>query len=358
MVIEKSIISEKLKKVRSLAPIKIGEAQGVLISGDTIKARDKIMSVEIKLPEAENSTFVLPVKAIEYINSLPDGMVEITETAGRVKIESSVGGTKFSTIPSDEFVSSVAYGGIMNEATTISYDGEQFFESVSKVMYVCTEKSNSPVSAGVLFENDGEKLNIVTCDGIRAVHTTLPLPGEHYRMIVPATTLKFAKSLGSVGKITIYRDGKFAVIQSDEYIIRTNLISGEFIDYKKIFNGIGMAPSVKVDRLLSTMQRCAIIADSNATISPTVLDFSENTINVRVKNSSDEFSEVVGCDTCAEPLTIGCNARYIIDALKSCCSDKVVVSAASPQHPIFIYDGSAEMLVLPVKLKSKVTDAD
>ncbi len=352
MVIEKSTISEKLKKVRSFASVKVGEVQGVLISDGTIKARDHIMSVEMKLPEAEDNTFVLPVKAIDYINSLPEGKVEITEIAGRVRVKSSVGSAMFSTAPSDEFISGVTFGGVADKVANISCDGDRFFESVSKVLYVCTEKPNKPVSAGVLFENDGEKLNIVTCDGIRAAHTTLCLPGEQYRMIVPAVTLKFAKSLGSVEKIAIYCDGKFAVIQSEEYIIRANLISGEFIDYKKIFRGIGKTTSVTVDRFIGTMQRCAIIADSNATISPTVLEFDGNTINVSTSTSSDEFSEIVSCDTSAEPLTIGCNARYIIDALKNCCSDKVTISAASPKQPIFICDSDTEMLILPVMLKN------
>lgn len=352
MVIEKSIISEKLKKLRSLASVKVGEAQGVLISEGKIKARDHIMSVEMKLPEAGDETFVLPVKAMDYICSLPESKVEITEATGRVKVKSSVGSATFSTAHSDEFISGVTYGSVNDMVATISCDGEQFFESVSKVVYVCTEKSSKPVSAGVLFDNDGEKLNIVTCDGVRAAHTALPLPGERYHMIVPAAILKFAKSLGSVKEIAVYRDGKFAVIRSEEYIIRANLISGEFIDYKKIFKGKGTTPSVKVDRFIDTMQRCAIIANSNATTSPAVFEFSENTISVNVSTSTDEFSETVDCDTFAEPLTIGCNPRYIIDALKNCCSDKVTITAASPKHPIFICDGSAEMLVLPVMLKN------
>lgn len=352
MLIEKSIISEKLKKVKGLASVKIGDAQGVLIANGAIRARDKVMSVELKMPEAEGTSFVLPVKAIDYINSLPEGAVEITEEAERVRIKSRVGSAAFSTAPVDEFAAGITYG-VPDEVATISCDSELFFDAVNKVTYVCSEKSNKPVSAGVLFENDGKKLDIVTCDGVRAAHTVLPLPGEKYRMIVPAATLKFARTLGQAGQVAIYQDGKYAVIQSDEYIIRANLISGEFIDFKKIFKEIGRTPTVEADYILSTMQRCLIVADSDATISPTVLNFESGKIDIAVKTSSAEFNESVRCEGSVEPLMIGCNARYICDALKYCSDKKVTISAASSKHPIFVCDSSAEMLILPVMLKNK-----
>ena len=342
MLIEKSIISEKLKKVKGLASVKIGDAQGVLIANGAIRARDKVMSVELKMPEAEGTSLVLPVKAIDYINSLPEGAVEITEEADRVRIKSRVGSAAFSTVPVDEFAAGVTYG-VPDEVATISCDSELFFDAVNKVTYVCSEKSNKPVSAGVLFENDG----------VRAAHTVLPLPGEKYRMIVPAATLKFARTLGQAGQVAIYQDGKYAVIQSDEYIIRANLISGEFIDFKKIFREIGRTPTVEADYILSTMQRCLIVADSDATISPTVLNFESGKIDIAVKTSSAEFNESVRCEGSVEPLMIGCNARYICDALKYCGDKRVTISAASPKHPIFVCDSSAEMLILPVMLKNK-----
>lgn len=46
MLVEKSIISEKLKKVKGLASAKIGDAQGVLIANGAIRARDKVMSLK------------------------------------------------------------------------------------------------------------------------------------------------------------------------------------------------------------------------------------------------------------------------------------------------------------------------
>lgn len=352
MLVEKSIISEKLKKVKGLASAKIGDAQGVLIANGAIRARDKVMSVELKMPEAEGTSFVLPVKAIDYINSLPEGTVEITEDAERVRIKSRVGSAAFSTTPVDEFAAGVTYG-VPNEVATISCDSELFFDAVDRVTYVCSEKSNKPVSAGVLFENDGEKLNIVTCDGVRAAHMVLPLPGERYRMIVSAATLKFAKALGQSGKVAIYQDGKYAVIQSEEYIIRANLISGEFVRYKEIFKEIGKSPSIEADCFLSAMQRCLIIADSGDKMHPTALSFKNDKIDIAVKTPSAEFNESVKCESIKEPLMIGCNARYICDALKHCSGKKVTISAASPTHSIFICDGSAEMLILPVLLKNK-----
>lgn len=125
MLVEKSIISEKLKKVKGLASAKIGDAQGVLIANGAIRARDKVMSVELKMPEAEGTSFVLPVKAIDYINSLPEGAVEITEEAERVRIKSRVGSAAFSTAPVDEFVAGVTYG-VPDEVATISCDSELF----------------------------------------------------------------------------------------------------------------------------------------------------------------------------------------------------------------------------------------
>ena len=90
MYIAKEEIAEKLKKMQSVARDGTDPGkQGVLVKEGALFAYGRNMSMQAKLSVKSGQTFVLPPKAIEQIESLPEGMLTITGSEKQVRIETA-----------------------------------------------------------------------------------------------------------------------------------------------------------------------------------------------------------------------------------------------------------------------------
>ncbi|MGN1117424.1 MAG: hypothetical protein ACI4RU_02330, partial [Acutalibacteraceae bacterium] len=107
MKIEKSIIAPILKAMKSLTPPKDTATQtGILLNDNTLTAYNFEIGIKADLGICTGERFVIPPKAIELIESLPDEIITVKGSSGKsvyCSIESSVGKSKFVTVKADDF---------------------------------------------------------------------------------------------------------------------------------------------------------------------------------------------------------------------------------------------------------------
>lgn len=356
MVIERIELANKLKQLKSITPARSGDkANGVLFKNNMLIANNNELAVTATLSVDTEESFVIPVNAIELIDSLPDEKITITESKNRVTVKGMKSKSTFTTFPVEDFpiIETIDYN---SAEKSFSYDGEAVTEAIKKVMYACSDKISKPVLSGILFESDGENLNIVACDGYRIAWSKIAYTGN-MKVVIPKAAIQKVLSIGLEGGCNLYRfDNKRVVFQTGEYSVYARLLDGDFINYKPLFLGNESTADFSVNRIefLNSIAR-AIICSSGTTLARTILesDVSETNavLKISLAGSTAEFNEEIETrGEINEPMKIAFNARFFADCLKASSEDIVKVAYTDEVKPLIINDDSLRQLVLPVRM--------
>ena len=83
MKLQKAELAQKLNKIKGVVPKKttMPVLQGVLVMDGYLIANNTEMTVKAKIEGIEGESFIIPEKAFDLINNLPDGEMEISATA-------------------------------------------------------------------------------------------------------------------------------------------------------------------------------------------------------------------------------------------------------------------------------------
>ncbi|MDR2558888.1 MAG: hypothetical protein LBC86_05005 [Oscillospiraceae bacterium] len=236
MKIQQSEIAKKLKQLKSLISAKSSINQGVLFKKNMLMANNFELGVTIAIDAdaAADEIFVIPPKAIDMIESLPNEIIDIrfmSDKAGeKIIVKSENGSSKFQTIPAADFQE---VKGFDEGDKPFVCDAVEIEDALARIMYACAVADNKEVFKGVLLEGDGENLNIVACDGVRVAWNRIKYAGE-ISVVVPKESLVKAFSLGLKDDVTLDFNGNNAIIKSGDYTVYTRLYNGEFINYRKL----------------------------------------------------------------------------------------------------------------------------
>ena len=80
MKIQKTELAQKLNKIKGVVPKKTTQAvlQGILVKDGYLIANNMEMTVKAKIEGTEGKSFIIPERAFDLINNLPDGDMEIS----------------------------------------------------------------------------------------------------------------------------------------------------------------------------------------------------------------------------------------------------------------------------------------
>ena len=86
MKIQKTDLAQKLNKIKGVVPKKttMPVLQGVLVRDGYLIANNMEMTIKAKIEGTEGEAFIIPERAFDLINNLPDGEMEISAAAGNI----------------------------------------------------------------------------------------------------------------------------------------------------------------------------------------------------------------------------------------------------------------------------------
>ena len=356
MKVQKAELAAKISALKSIALHRssIPATQGILVKGGKLTAYDLTIGMTATLSGAESDEFILPPKAIEMIEKLPDGWVEITAKNDTVTLKTEGTRSRYQTIPAQEFPE---IGEITSrESHHASIDGSELQDRISSVLYAVSDNSTRPIATGAQMRTESGKLHIAGCDGYRLAHSEMEYDGS-LDIVVPKATLQKIISLNLDGPIEITYTSNRAAFSAKEFTVFTRLLEGEFVDYKR------MIPEekfkVEVDRraLIDSLNRAAIcIAREKAM--PLRMEFSGNSLNLEINSPTMEYADTVQLESdAAEPLVMGVNTYYLLDALKSFSDDNASIALNSATQPIVITADDMTAVVMPVRLQENEAKA-
>ena len=299
---------------------------------------------------------------IDMVRKMDSDRITI-ETTDDLKVTVRGGITKFSFIgiPSGDFPEMP----IPSTDDTLAIPASALKEMIGKTIYAVTTDPQKPVHTGTKFMIENDSLTMVSVDGYRlAVCCRRGMRGsEDKSFIVPGKTLSEVSKLLGDGdeEVTVGTARRYAVFRLDGYTVVTRLLEGDFLDYKKaIPDGSKTRVRMDVRSLSDAVERASLIITNDRMgdrfKSPIRMSFDSGiaavTCNTALGNAYDE----IGCTVEGDPVEIGVNNRYMLDALRNSGCQEVFLELNGPTSPIKILPTEGEdfvYLVMPVRIKNE-----
>jgi DNA polymerase-3 subunit beta len=329
----------------------------------TIAASDLETSIitHLDVRSDKDGTVAVPAKILlETLKALPSQPltfavdeenygIEITSAYGKYRLAGE-NGQDFPGIPEPDAVDSVTL-----PATALIH-------GINKTLFATSSDELRPAMTGVYFQVDFNKLTLVATDAHKLVKFT------HHQLesevstsfIVPKKALNLLKNNlphGEEATLSFNKANAFFVFDNTKLICR--LIDSRYPDYNAVIP-VGNPNLLTVPRadFQNSLRRIAIYA--NKTTNQVILKLNNGTITVSAQDLdfSNEATEQLSCSYEGEALTIGFNAKFLVEMLGVLESEEVKMELATPSRAgILLPTEETEgeeilMLLMPVMLSN------
>lgn len=348
MKIQKTELAQKLNKIKSVVPKKTTHTalQGVLVKDGYLTANNLEMTVKAKIEGTEGESFIIPERAFDLINNLPDGEVEIKATSkDAVTIRTGKIKNRYQTLDAQLFpVNAVQEGG-----DELMVSADMLLGSVRRVAYAIPAQGANAVMMAMCMQATDGKLNFVGLDGHVLAWDRVDHEGE-FVLLIPKNTVEKLKSIGLTGEVQIKHNKMGAVFATEDLEVYTRLVEGEYFKYKSMFKELPIHTVVSRSDLLEAMVRAKMCTGEKC---PVRFEMSGNTLSLSIKDKTTDYNETVELqEEISKGLTIGFDARLVLETLKAFDCDNVGLSLEGPKMPMVVEaeDSDFRAIVLPVNL--------
>lgn len=230
---------------------------------------------------------------------------------------------------------------------------------IKQTIFAVSMDDSKTVHRGVKFEISDGTLRLIALDGYRlAIRKEFTeYTGKDLKFVVPAKALneivKFIDDEDEFINLSIGR--RHIIFDIAGYSIISRLLEGEFLDYR---SAVPTAKSTVVRLNTSAMIKCiesASVVITEKMKSPIKFIFDEDVVKLSTVTAQGSFNSKMAASVDGKRTEIGFNNRYVVEALRSCESDEVLLNLNGPLAPAVIVptDGDHFLyLILPVKIKS------
>lgn len=307
----------------------------------------------------EEGEVVVPAKLFsELVSGFPAGSVTLSVEKHIVKIEVDGIISEIVGQSADDFPSIPR----ANKSQIVIRAGD-FRQKIDRVCVSAARDDTRPVLTGVLWEIDGEKVSLVATDGYRLSVDRIFLSKtdleKEVRLILPARSLQeISKMLGETGvgdfSLEFDKGNQQVIFKVGEIEVTSRLIAGEFPPYQQIMPNTYSSRAVfgKLE-ILEGVKRASLFARDNANIIKLQMENEGVTVRAESSQIGTSVSKMVAT-TEGNGLTVAFNARYLLDYLASCTSEKVVWETEGELKPSVFRNEDEEtwtQVIMPVRIQ-------
>lgn len=348
MKIEKADLAQKLNRIKGVVPKKttMPVLQGVLVRDGYLIANNMEMTIKAKIEGTEGESFIIPERAFDLINNLPDGEMEISAAAGNIiTIKADKIKNKYQTLEPAQFPATAS----QEEGSELTIKADKLLESIKRVSYAVPAQGSNHVMSSMCLQASGGKLNFVGLDGHVLAWDKVEYSGE-FELLIPKNTVDKLKSLGMSGDVQIRHNKTGAVFITEDFEVYTRLIEGEYFKYQTMFKELPLHTVVSRMALLDAMTRAKMCTEERC---PVRFELDGNSLSVSIKDKTTDYHETVELqEDIAEALIIGFDARLVLETLKAFDCENVGISFGGPKMPMIVEaeDSDFKTIVLPVAI--------
>lgn len=253
---------------------------------------------------------------------------------------------------------------------------------MNQVSFAMGINDQRTVLNGTFWKIEDNALMMVACDSFKLAKCKKQTElvnkntngNEHleYKFIVPVKTMNELNRLISDDEeavMQIYVTRKHIVFLIGELTFFSRLVDGEYIDYDRIIVGTHRI-RVKLDKrmFVSALERAALVTEeriAGSVRSHVKLDVEGDTLKISAVSSAGSTYDELNIGHEGENLLIAFNNKYLIDSVRACGEDEIVLSMSSPLtsmniEPVACYEAKKNgeapeeeeiFMLLPVRMK-------
>lgn len=348
MKIQKTDLAQKLNKIKGVVPKKttMPVLQGILVRDGYLIASNMEMTVKAKIEGTEGESFIIPERAFDLINNLPDGEMEISAAVGNIiTIKADKIKNKYQTLDPAQFPTTAS----QDEGSELRIKAEMLLESMKRVSYAVPAQNTNTVMTAMCLQATGGQLNFAGLDGHVLAWDKIDYDGE-FELLIPKNTVDKMKSLGLSGEVQIRHNKTGAVFITEDFEIYTRLIEGEYFKYQTLFKELPLHTVVSRIALLDAMTRAKMCTEERC---PVKFEMDGSALSLSIKDNTTDYHETIELqEDIAETLTIGFDARLVLETLKAFDCENVGLSFGGPKMPMIVEaeDSDFKTIVLPVAI--------
>ncbi len=289
-------------------------------------------TVEFEGDAGNFNTSVGARKLIDILRALPaDQTVSLTANQNKLTLQGGKSRFTLQTLPAEDFP-------LVQEAAdfgpTFSVPQKTLKSLIGQVHFAMAVHDIRYYLNGILFVAEGKQLTLVATDAHRLAlaSATLDVEMQRQEVILPRKTVLELQRLLKDEDTPI--EMRFAGNQAKftfsgmEFV--TKLVEGKFPDYNRVIpknhrNSVtlGRAP------LLASLQRAAILTSEK--FKGVRLNFEPGLLRIVSSNAEqEEAKEELEIDYTGEPIEIGFNVTYLVDALANMSQEMVKIELQDP----------------------------
>ncbi|MDR1800554.1 MAG: DNA polymerase III subunit beta [Lachnospiraceae bacterium] len=223
------------------------------------------------------------------------------------------------------------------------------------IFCVATTEMGNKIMMGELFDIKNNELRVIALDGHRVAIRKTALKGDtpDKKLVVPGKTLnEIIKILQSDinSSLDIYYTQNHIIFEFDKTVVVSRLIEGEFFHIDTMLSSdYETKISLNKKNLLKSVER-AILLTNEADKKPLVLDIKDEVVEIKLKSAIGELYEELYVSKEGRDLTIGFNAKFVLDALRVIDDEEVTMYMSNSKAPCFIRDEEYNYIYLILPL--------
>lgn len=293
---------------------------------------------------------------LDIVRRLPEEIVMI-ETDERMVTYITCGQVDYQIVG----MSSVEYPDLptFEQTDGITVKAKTLREMIRQTVYAVSENTAKPIYTGSLFEIKNGLFKIVAVDGYRmAIRTEAVDSDSDNKFVVPGKTqLEVLKLLNDDDDdVQIIIGQRHITFKVNNYRVISRLIEGTFLDYKTTIPVETRTEVVINTRILiESVERMSLLNNERIQ-SPVRCNFSDDEIRLSCASAVGRANDVISVSIMGEPVEIGFNNRYLLDALKNTDTDEIKLVLNGPLSPMIVKPVKGDSflsIVVPMRLANE-----
>lgn len=245
---------------------------------------------------------------------------------------------------------------------------------MNQVSFAMGVNDQRAVLNGTFFKISDDALMMVSCDSFKLAKCTKRTDllnkntngNEHldYKFIVPTKTVNELNRLicdDEEAMMQIFVTRKHIVFLIGELTFFSRLVDGDYIDYDRIImSNHKIKVTLNQRELIAALERAALVTEekiAGSVRSHVKLDVTGDLLKISAVSSAGSTYDELEIEHEGEDLLIAFNNRYLIDSIRACSSENLILSMSSPWTSMNVEpaeeseDGNEIFMLLPVRMK-------
>lgn len=309
----------------------------------------------------KDGQIAIPAKILlDTLKALPDQPITISvdDDARGVEIKSSYGKYSLAGDSPEEFPEIPAE----NDAESITINAGNLLDAINRTVFAASNDELRLAMTGVYVQVDFNKIIFVATDAHKLVKYTFSTIETDIAtsFILPKKALQLLKTaIFNENDVKISFDQKNAFFSFGDQRVICRLVDAKYPDYNAVIP-VENPYTLSLNRkdFQNSLKRIAIYA--NKTTNQVLLNISEGSVTISAQDLdfSNEATETLSCSFNGDPMTIGFNAKFLVEMLGVITGDEIKLELSTPNRAGILLPMEQEeneyllMLVMPVMMSN------